>query len=83
MIPPARTAATTAADVQLVAVPRPTTRAGCEVSTGRAPAGSATERAPGSAVRVAEAAAGGTPAPTTSVQKQPHRDAGSRRMKQE
>ena len=36
MIPPARTAATTAADVQLAGVPCPTTRSGCAVSTGPA-----------------------------------------------
>jgi hypothetical protein len=39
MIPPARTAATTAAEVQLAGLPRPTTRAGCDVSTARAVAG--------------------------------------------
>src|SRR5688572_26125388 len=37
--PPAATAATTAADVQLAAVPLPTTRSGREVSTARASAG--------------------------------------------
>lgn len=37
--PPAATAATTAFDVQLAAVPVPTTRVGCEVSTARATAG--------------------------------------------
>lgn len=39
MTPPAATAATTAADVQLAGVPLPTVRAGCEVSTARAAAG--------------------------------------------
>jgi hypothetical protein len=39
MIPPAATAATTAADVQLAAVPWPTTLVGCDVSTGCAAAG--------------------------------------------
>jgi len=38
-IPPAATAATTAADVQLAGLPVPTTRVGCEVSTARASAG--------------------------------------------
>src|SRR5450432_204343 len=37
--PPAATAATTALDVQLAAVPLPMTRLGCELSTGRAAAG--------------------------------------------
>jgi hypothetical protein len=37
--PPAATAATTAAEVQLAAVPAPTTVVGCEVSTGRPSAG--------------------------------------------
>ena len=39
MIPPAATAATTAAEVQLAGVPFPITLAGCEVSTARAAAG--------------------------------------------
>jgi hypothetical protein len=39
MTPPAATAATTAAEVQLAAVPLPTTRVGCEVSTAFASAG--------------------------------------------
>jgi hypothetical protein len=42
MTPPAATAATTADDVQLPAVPVPMTRAGCDVFTGCAPAGNAT-----------------------------------------
>jgi hypothetical protein len=42
MIPPAATAATTAEDVQLAAVPVPTTLVGCDVSTGWAAAGIAT-----------------------------------------
>jgi hypothetical protein len=37
--PPALTAATTALDVQLAAVPWPTTRVGCEVSAARAAGG--------------------------------------------
>jgi hypothetical protein len=41
MTPPAATAATTAADVQLAAVPSPTVRVGREVSTARAAAGTA------------------------------------------
>jgi hypothetical protein len=39
MRPPAETAATTASDVQLPAVPVPITRVGCEVSTARASTG--------------------------------------------
>ena len=39
MIPPLATALTTAADVQLAAVPSPITRVGCVVSTGPASAG--------------------------------------------
>src|SRR5690349_20562183 len=39
MIPPAATALTTAAEVQLAAVPVPITRVGCEVSTGPASPG--------------------------------------------
>jgi hypothetical protein len=42
MIPPAGTAAITAAEVQLAAVPRPTTRLGCDVSTGRPVTGTGT-----------------------------------------
>jgi hypothetical protein len=41
MTPPAATAATTAADVQLPGVPLPTVRVGCEVSTAPASAGTA------------------------------------------
>ncbi|WP_433236042.1 hypothetical protein [Actinomadura nitritigenes] len=41
MIPPLATAATTAAEVQPRGPPCPTTRVGCEVSTGRAAAGTA------------------------------------------
>ncbi|WP_347403554.1 hypothetical protein [Solwaraspora sp. WMMD406] len=41
MIPPAATASTTAADVQLAAVPSPTTRVGRLVSTARACSGTA------------------------------------------
>jgi len=40
-MPPLATAATTAAEVQLAGVPRPTTRLGWEVSTARASAGMA------------------------------------------
>src|SRR4051794_8817087 len=39
MMPPAATAATTAAEVQLPGVPVPTTRVGCDVSTAAASAG--------------------------------------------
>ena len=39
MMPPAATAATTAADVQLAGVPLPMTRVGCEVSTACAAGG--------------------------------------------
>src|ERR1019366_8013901 len=46
MIPPARTAATTAAEVQLAAVPRPTTWLGRDVSTARPAAGTGTKRTP-------------------------------------
>src|SRR5688500_1734339 len=50
MIPPLATAAARAAEVQLAAVPRPTTRAGFEVSTARPAAGTGTRpvRTPGS-----------------------------------
>jgi hypothetical protein len=41
MIPPAATAATTASEVQLAAVPLPTTRVGREVSTAAASGGTA------------------------------------------
>ena len=54
MIPPAATAATTAADVQPAGVPRPTTRVGRELSTGRPPAGTATDRIPGTDRRGSE-----------------------------
>jgi hypothetical protein len=59
MIPPARTAATTAAEVQLAAVPLPTTWLGWEVSTARPAAGTGTARTPGADPRAIEAAAGG------------------------
>lgn len=49
MIPPVRTAATTAAEVQLAAVPCPMTRLGWDVFTGRPAAGTGAGRAPGSA----------------------------------
>jgi hypothetical protein len=58
MIPPARTAAPTAVDVQLAAVPRPTTRLGREVSTARPAAGTGTERTPGTDRRGLERAVG-------------------------
>jgi hypothetical protein len=70
MIPPARTAATTAADVQLAAVPRPTTWLGCDVSTGRAEAGTGTERAPGAEPRELERAVGAREAATIRQQTQ-------------
>jgi hypothetical protein len=44
--PPARTAATTAADVQLAAVPRPITRVGWAVFTARPCAGTGTVATP-------------------------------------
>jgi hypothetical protein len=69
MIPPARTAATTAAEVQLAAVPRPTTRLGWDVSTGRLATGTGTERIPGADRRRTERAVGTTQPPTTSKQK--------------
>jgi hypothetical protein len=65
MIPPARTAATTAAEVQLAAVPRPTTWLGREVSTGRPAAGTGTERTPGADRRGIDRAVGTTQAATT------------------
>jgi hypothetical protein len=69
MIPPARTAATTAADVQLAAVPRPTTRLGWDVSTGPAATGTCTERTPAADCRGSERAVGTIAAPTISTQK--------------
>jgi hypothetical protein len=60
MSPPARTAAATAAEVQLAAVPWPTTRLAREVSTGRPAAGTGTGRAPRSDRRCIELAAVGT-----------------------
>src|ERR1700692_4807055 len=63
MMPPARTAATTAAEVQLAAVPRPTTRLGWDVSTGRPAAGTGTERTPSADRRVLEPAPRAVSAP--------------------
>jgi hypothetical protein len=84
MIPPARTAATTAAEVQLAAVPFPTTRVGCDVSTGPAPTGTETglgaDSASRSGVRATELAAGTTAAPKTATQKQEHRNEIPRRI---
>src|ERR1700683_932585 len=74
MIPPARTAATTAAEVQLAAVPCPTTRVGFDVSTGRAPSGTRTGRTPATGVPVTELAAGATLAPTTTTNAQAHKN---------
>jgi len=72
MIPPARTAATTAAEVQLAAVLFPTTWVGCDVSTGPAPAGTGTgtgtDNASRSGARLAELATGTTAVPTTATQ---------------
>ena len=65
MIPPARTAATTAAEVQLAGVPRPTTRDGRDVSTGRPAAGTGTERTAG-ALPSADAATTGAPRHATA-----------------
>src|SRR5580704_12834652 len=58
MIPPARTAATTPADVQVAAVPRPTTWFGCDVSTARPATGTGTGCAPGPGAVGVERAAG-------------------------
>lgn len=58
IIPPARTAATTAAEVQLAAVPLPTTRLGWDVSNARPAAGTGTERTPGADRRASERADG-------------------------
>jgi hypothetical protein len=69
MIPPARTAATTAAEVQLAALPRPTTWLECEVSTGRPGAGTATVRTPGTDRDALERAAGAIQAPMIREQK--------------
>src|ERR1035437_7979202 len=71
MIPPARTAATTAAEVQLAAVPRPTTRLGWDVATRRPAAGTGTERNPAAGRRgIERAGASGTiQAPTSRMQK--------------
>jgi hypothetical protein len=69
MIPPARTAATTAAEVQLAAVPCPTTWLGWDVSTGRPAAGTGTERTPGADRRGIERAVGTTQAATTRKQR--------------
>jgi hypothetical protein len=49
MIPPTRTAAITAADVQPAGVPCPTTWSAREVFTGRAAAGTGTGRTPAAA----------------------------------
>ena len=68
MIPPAATAATTAAEVQLAGVPRPTTRLGRELSTGRPPAGTGTERTPAADRAGSERAADAMWAPPTSWQ---------------
>ena len=66
MIPPARTAATTAAEVQLAGVPRPTTRLGCEVSTPRPAAGTGTGRTAGAERDgITPGAAGTAHAPTS------------------
>jgi hypothetical protein len=70
MIPPARTAATTAAEVQLAAVPRPTTWLGWDVSTARLAAGTGTERTPSAARRGLERAVGTTRTATTTRQQQ-------------
>lgn len=84
MIPPALTAATTAAEVQLAAVPFPTTWVGWDVSTGPAPTGTGTgagtDSAPRSAVRLTESAAGTTAAPRIAKQKQEHRNDVHRRI---
>jgi hypothetical protein len=66
MIPPARTAATTAAEVQLAAVPRPTTWFARDVFTARPAEGTGTERTPAADRRGAELAVDATQAQTTS-----------------
>src|ERR1019366_5975187 len=68
MIPPDRTAATTAAEVQLAAVPRPTTRLGWDVPTGRPAAGTGTGPTPGDG-RGTERASGMIQASTSRTQK--------------
>src|SRR5665213_3598092 len=60
MTPPERTAATTAAEVQLAAVPRPTTRVRRDVSNARPAAGTETLRTPAGGRRGSEFAAGTT-----------------------
>jgi hypothetical protein len=62
MIPPARTAATTAAEEQLAAVPWPTTRVEWDVSTGPPAAGTGTVLTPRSDRRSIEPAVGTTQA---------------------
>jgi uncharacterized protein len=65
MMPPARTAAITAADVQLAAVPLPMMRVGCAVFTARAGLGTGTVSAP---LRPAAAADGSeTPNPASAT----------------
>ncbi len=66
MIPPALTAARTAAEVQLAAVPRPTTWRACDVSTERPAGGTGTERTPGAGRRGIERAGGAKQAPTAT-----------------
>jgi hypothetical protein len=65
MTPPLATAATTAAEVQLSAVPLPTTVVGCEVSTACAAAGTAAW--PSGLPNDDGAAAVGVPAPVVAV----------------
>jgi hypothetical protein len=59
MTPPAATAATTAAEVQLAAVPLPMVRAGCEASAARPAAGTAAWPCGFPAVNATPAAFGG------------------------
>ena len=64
MIPPARTAARTAAEVQLAGVPCPTTRLGCDVFTAQPAAGTGTgDTAGADALGAIDAAAGTLAAP--------------------
>ena len=65
MIPPACTAAITAAELQLAAVPCPTTWFACDVSTARPLPGTGTVRAPDGDRCGTDRAVGTTQAPTT------------------
>src|ERR1700719_3189870 len=75
MIPPARTAATVAAEVQLAAVPCPTTRVGCDVSIGRPAPGTETARTPASDRRGVALDPGVTQEPAIATLRSPRREA--------